>query len=245
VAEPAVGPACDQDGLFYAGAAFAVPAVGGFTQATRLLLKNGKCKMSFVLIAHLLAGAVSVVLGVVHLMSDMQSLRTVITVAHMFGFTCLGVVLSATLFMWGSVHQLIMRITGSSTNRSLKLFNIASIFGFVIAAIVVAITGDDMLSMVGSIFVLRLISSCYHDAMCSFVVFHRQHLHVSLPCHWQPSTSCSHQERRSVFMMFHNAFCLSSKLNRDSACCGDRCGLLGNAWMISVLVPSHLELPKN
>jgi hypothetical protein len=100
------------------------------------------------LVTHLLVGAVSLVLGIAHLLSEWQSLRTFNTVTHLFGFTGLGVVLSTTLFMWGSVHQLIMRTTGSP-NRSLKLANGMSIVGFVAAVAIVVIFDDDMLIAVG------------------------------------------------------------------------------------------------
>jgi hypothetical protein len=157
VAEPAVGASCDSDGLFYAGVAFAVPAVGGFTQATRLLRKNGKCKMSLMLMAHLLVGVVSLVLGIAHLLSEWQSLRTFITVTHLFGFTGLGVVLSTTLFMWGSVLQLVLRTRASFVNRWIKLFNGVSIVGFVAAVAIVVSTGHEFEIVVGSIFIIIII----------------------------------------------------------------------------------------
>jgi hypothetical protein len=198
VAEPAVGT-CAQDSLFYAGAAFIVPAVSGFTQATRLLMKNGKCKMSFVLVAHLLVAAVSLVLGTVHLLSDWQSLSTFITVTHMFGFTCLGMVLSATVFMWGSVHQLLLRKSGSHS-RSLKLWNGGSIVGFAVAVTIVSISGDDMLIVVGvRFFIMYLfLKQLYIAWTLFFIQLRRQRLHVSLPFPWQLYASCLCQDQRSV-----------------------------------------------
>jgi hypothetical protein len=130
---------------------------------------NGKCKMSLIIVVHILVMVVSAMLFVVNLLVDIAEGNFLLTIIEYLGFVGMTVAYSCMVYVWSSIFHFAMKTANSPVKAVKKRIMVVVALGvltFLAGSVIIGTSDEDAktMAMAATLIVIlpALVFACYN-----------------------------------------------------------------------------------